>query len=282
MNTLMPTMEVLDQHVRGVASAAKASELFKRLLEGAQSVVPNAAVFLVRQGTIKGWGAVGYPEGVSDRLRQFNAAVDSGWLGQVAGSEGASLVPCPAGAAPDFGQSAGAETIAIPVSVRGQTLAIVLAQRGAAGAPWHPEFLSLLARVGQLRLELDLAARKLAARNSSATAPATAAPSPTTPSRPAPEAPVAATDNEEITAAKRFARLVATDIRLYNEEAVMLGRRNGDLEQRLSEHLVRGKETFVRRHGDLGTAGLEILRDAYVQVLAAGDRKLLSGAVFGN
>ena len=72
-------------------------------------------------------------------------------------------------------------------------------------------------------------------------------------------------------AARRYARLVATDIRLYNEEAVTLGRRNGDLVKRLEEHLGRGKETFLRRHGDLGPTAIELLRDAYVQVLAGGD-----------
>jgi hypothetical protein len=76
-------------------------------------------------------------------------------------------------------------------------------------------------------------------------------------------------------AARRYARLVATDIRLYNEEAVVLGRRNGDLLDRLGDQIDRGKETFLRRHNDLGPAGIELLHEAFVQVLAAGDGKLI-------
>jgi len=72
-----------------------------------------------------------------------------------------------------------------------------------------------------------------------------------------------------------YARLVATDIRLYNEEDVILGRRQGDLAERLGEHLDKGEETFMRRHGDLGHEGREILHDAYVQVLAGGDAELI-------
>ena len=61
----------------------------------------------------------------------------------------------------------------------------------------------------------------------------------------------------EMAAAKRYAKLVATDIRLYNEEAVMLGRKHGDLIERLGEHIERGKETFMQRHSALGAAGME-------------------------
>ena len=83
----------------------------------------------------------------------------------------------------------------------------------------------------------------------------------------------------QLEAAKRFAKLVATDIRLYNEEAVVLGRQNGDLSDRLGDSLARGKETFLRRHGELGPTALELLHEAYVQVLAAGDSSLIPSSV---
>jgi hypothetical protein len=75
--------------------------------------------------------------------------------------------------------------------------------------------------------------------------------------------------------ARRFARLIASDIRLYNEEGVILGRRQGDLLRRLQDPLTRGREAFVRRFGDLGDEGLRLLHEACVQVLAAGDEALL-------
>jgi hypothetical protein len=86
---------------------------------------------------------------------------------------------------------------------------------------------------------------------------------------------VAADDPPQLKAARRYARLVATDIQLYNEEAVALGRQQGDLVRRLSEQLGRGKETFLRRHGDLGPEGLQILHEAFVNVLAGGNAQLL-------
>jgi hypothetical protein len=79
--------------------------------------------------------------------------------------------------------------------------------------------------------------------------------------------------------ARRFARLVASDIRLYNEEAVLIGRSRRDLALRLEGALARGRESFLRRFPDLGAPGLALLDEAYVEVLAAGDASALrSGA----
>jgi hypothetical protein len=139
--------------------------------------------------------------------------------------------------------------------------------------------------VANLRLELDVALRKLQGEGKREEGTVGALPprAPAAPGRvgagdtalaPAPAA-AAAEDSPEIAAARRYARLVATDIRLYNEDAVVLGRKNGDLTQRLGEHLDRGKVTFLKRHGNLGPAGLGLLHDAYVQILAAGDAQLI-------
>ena len=59
----------------------------------------------------------------------------------------------------------------------------------------------------------------------------------------------------------------------------MLGRSHGDLVGRLGDHLGRGKETFLRRHGSLGPTGLQVLHEAYVQVLAAGNEELMPRSV---
>lgn len=98
--------------------------------------------------------------------------------------------------------------------------------------------------------------------------------SPSTPE--ATELDVAEAPSADRSAAARFARLVATDIRLYNEESVMLGRKHGDLVDRISDHLERGRQTFERRFPDLGIDGVAILRSAYIQVLGGGDERLLS------
>ena len=87
--------------------------------------------------------------------------------------------------------------------------------------------------------------------------------------------PFAPPSNPEHDEARRFARLVATDIRLYNEEAVAHGRVEGDLAVRLGEQMQKGRESFERRFPSLGQEGMSILRDSFVQVLAGGDASLI-------
>jgi hypothetical protein len=285
----------LDALVRSVADAESAPDVFRALIEGLPLVAPKAAVFLVRQHDLKGWHGFGYPANIGERLRAFSAdaraassRVDpSGELDHRTGNA----------PAPNFGQETPHESVTVTIAVKGKPIAMVLVERDASGEPWHPAGLALVSRVARLRLELSLAERRIRAKEgkepprSVATPPAQAA-APTPPvEKPSPVEAAGATPIESVVevrtpaaetpadpridAARRFARLLATDIRLYNEEAVVLGRRNRDLADRLDEPITLGRQSFVERYGDMGPTGLELLRQALVDVLAGGDPSLL-------
>jgi hypothetical protein len=266
----------MEKAFRDLASAERPAGVFKALLEAARLAAPRVAMFLVRQGRIQGWGSTGYGAEIAKRQRAFTSSATDGWLGQTAAQDG--LDRRPGTGDPDFGQPLAADAIAGALRVKGRPIAIVLAERPQGASPWIPELLGSLVAVAQLRLELDLAKKRIEGTGAGA-AEGTAI---------APRAEVVAVEpaaaaaqperDPKLETARRYAKLVATDIRLYNEEAVVLGRRHGDLVDRLGDNLDRGKETFLRRHGDLGPAGLEILHDAFVQVLAAGDSQLLPRA----
>ena len=150
--------------------------------------------------------------------------------------------------------------------------------------PWEPRALGWLATVAGLRLELALTRKRLQTGPPDPPRPVASPAEPRTPTAPEPTAlaPVAQpeTPDPQLEAARRYARLVATDIRLYNEDAVVLGRRHRDLVERLAEPMGRGKESFLERHGNLGAAAVTLLRDAYVEVLAGGDAELLPDSMF--
>jgi hypothetical protein len=260
----------LARWTRAVARADSPAKVFKTLLEASRAAVPRASVFLVRRGAAHGWGSIGYSTDEAQAQRAFRATLDHGWLGEVARE--AESRPCPRPAEtndPDFGQAAATDAVACVIAIDGNPIALMVGERKADESPWLPEGLALLVGVAALRLEVNLAGRRAAATGTETASrtPAAAA------------AETREAEPPEVEVARRYARLVATDIRLYNEEAVMLGRRNGDLAERLGEHIDRGKETFVRRHGDLGPAGIELLREAYVQVLAAGDAALIPASL---
>jgi len=283
-------LEQLERHVSAVAAARTPAEEFKCLLEATRLVAPRTAFFLVRGGQIRGWGSVGYTAEAARQQKQFSSAADQGWLAELARGDELIVEARPAGL-PEYGQVTATEVAGVPVRVKNRSIALLLAERHGDEGPWMPQAMALLATVAQLSLELTLARRKL--ETAAAPVQSAAAETPTTlpeaPHQPLPEtgglAPVeeaapSAAASPEIAVAQRFARLVATDIRLYNEEAVMLGRRNRDLAERLSESLNRGKETFIERHGALGDDALRLLHEAYVEVLAGGDPELLPASLF--
>ncbi|MDX1388309.1 MAG: hypothetical protein R3344_03920 [Acidobacteriota bacterium] len=276
----MPTtLEELNRHVTALASTESPSEVLALLTEASSLAASRAAIFLVRQGTVKGWAGRGYAPDALERLRGLVVDRQS-WIGGLAeagdGHPGLDR-PGRGQGPPEFGQPAAEDAVALPVRVAGRVVAILLAE-AAPGDAWAPEILPALVAVVSLRLELDLALRRKAkaatapraeASPDEATAP-TADPTPVG-LTPAPEKRVPSPDEALLEEARRFARLVATDIRLYNEETVMLGRQNGDLGVRLAEQLEQGEKTFRRRFPDMGDQGDEVLRDAYVQVLGAGN-----------
>jgi hypothetical protein len=225
---------------------------------------------VIRKDEVRGWGATGFPDDASRALRSRAAGIAEGWLGRVIGSELPIFEPDAAGVCPAYGQPTPAESVGMAIRVRDRALGVVVVERQAGEVPWHPALVGVLGRVAQLQLELDVLRRKVGGAEPPAPAAAAA---PRTSKAASPTCPPI--DDPSLEAARRFARLVATDIRLYNEEAVVTGRRQRDLADRLADPLGRGKDAFLKRHGALGPTAVEILRAAYVEVLAAGDDSLL-------
>lgn len=275
-------LTALERRVLDLALADSPPEVFRILLDAARLGAPRAAVFLARGGRWRGWGSTGHEAEAARRLRETELPLDSGWLGALGSApEGTWRSAGPFDALPDFGQAPADETIGVPLRIGGRPVAVLAASRGSGESPWAPEAIAILAHVGRLRLEIDLARRR-------SRASPVAEPRAPEPERPPDALPVQdpettaivpveeppSGDDRALEDARRFARLVATEIRLYNEEDVLLGRRHRDLARRLADSIERGRQSFARRFPALGEGGLDILRDAYVQVLGGGDSSL--------
>ncbi len=275
--------EDLESRVREIASAESASDAFKILLDSARVAAPRAAVLLVRQGQLRGWAAVGYPSQAARTFRDLSIAIDTDWTARLAGVPGESLrVHRGNPTSPEFGQPRASEWAESVLRVKGRPIAVLIMERERAEEPWSPHSIALLVQVASMRLELDLASRKLE-QFESAGGPLHAVSAQMAPTASAEidstkiSAPVAGTEvaRPALDSAKRYARLIASDIRLYNEEAVQLGRRDGDLLVRLGDQLTRGKDAFLKRHRDLGPAGVGLFHEVLVEVLAGGNATLL-------
>lgn len=71
--------------------------------------------------------------------------------------------------------------------------------------------------------------------------------------------------------ARRFSRLLVSEILLYNEQAVNEGRKNRDIYQRLKEDIDRSREMYEQRVSTEVRAGSNYFFDELVRILGDGD-----------
>jgi hypothetical protein len=89
---------------------------------------------------------------------------------------------------------------------------------------------------------------------------------------PAPAGPALSPDAQKAHEdAKRFARLVVSEIKLYNETKVTEGRRQKDLYERLKEDIERGRQMYTERVAPGIRESTNYFFDELVRILAGGD-----------
>jgi hypothetical protein len=75
--------------------------------------------------------------------------------------------------------------------------------------------------------------------------------------------------------ARRLARLLVTEIKLYNEELVEEGRQAGDVYSRLREDIERSRQIFDDRIDPEVRSEKDYFREALVRILAGGDSNVM-------
>jgi outer membrane biosynthesis protein TonB len=98
------------------------------------------------------------------------------------------------------------------------------------------------------------------------------------------ELPVAVASEEERRLhndARRFARLLVSEIKLYNEQKVADGRSQGDLYQRLREYIDRSREMYDKRVKPEVAQRYDYFHSELVTTLAEGDEAKLGSAYPG-
>ena len=75
--------------------------------------------------------------------------------------------------------------------------------------------------------------------------------------------------------ARRFARLLVSEIKLYNESTVEQGRRSRDLYERLKEDIDRSRQMYEERIPEEVRKSSNYFYDELVRILADGDANAL-------
>jgi hypothetical protein len=81
--------------------------------------------------------------------------------------------------------------------------------------------------------------------------------------------------------ARRFARLLVSEIKLYNEQKVSEGRNQGDIYDRLREDIDRSRQMYDKRVAPPVAARHDYFHQELVNTLAEGDPAKLGGSYPG-
>lgn len=266
----LATVERLLTGIRSLDASRSLTQVLTALLAAAALEAPRAALFVVQGKDLKPWKSEGFGDGGVE-LR--GASDDDGMLTRVLRS-GQPVVTSTAGVtAPSFARlPEGRAAIAVPLLVGAQAVAVLYADDGGDGshqvpASW-PEAIQILSRHASVNLAHLTAARAAETMRRSLALPSAAAPG----SRGAAVQPA-----EDGNSARRYARLLVSEIKLYNEASVRLGRQKRDLLARLKPEIDRARRLYEQRISSSLDSRGAVFQQELVQTLADGDPALLGG-----
>ncbi|HKT80507.1 MAG TPA: hypothetical protein VJP86_09845 [Vicinamibacterales bacterium] len=257
----------LVQRIRSLDTAPTLSALLGELATAAAERADAAAVFLVRGGIARSWKLTGFGE--LDAAESFEMPMSD--LGIVARSiEQAGIVLGDSrqdADVPGFSVSVDSprELAAVPLLVGGQVSAVVYAERATPGGgrAWS-DSLEVVTRHAARALEAMTVLKSIGRPVSSARTPAA-------------QTTNDDGDDEDAMAARRYARLLLSEIKLYHETDVLIGRHERNLVERLGGEIARARSLYEERV----PARVRDVRDYFhtelVATLANGDASLLGG-----
>src|SRR5438105_8635451 len=285
--------DLLNAAVASIYDAPGQGDILKALLEGLAQFTARAALFVVKGGSIAAWQARGFEKDI----KGFTADSSAGLAGRAIRDK----EPVNAAAAEfdskfisTHGNPFDGNACVLPIVVRDKVAAVVYTDGGTeTDGKFDESAARVLVRSTASWLEL------ISLRKGAGAAPAEAEPAPPPPppveaAPPPPEAPKAAAaaasagpdlselskeDQEVHKKAKRFAKLLVDEIKLYNQAKVTEGRQNKDIYNRLQEDIDKSRATYEKRYKSTAAGSADYFTSEVIRILADNDASLL-GADF--
>lgn len=281
--------DVLNSAVSSLQDANAQPDILRALLDGASKFSGRAALFVIRGGTATGWQARGFND--DDGIKKFSVDTSDGLASRALQDR----MPAAAAAA-EFdskfvsavGNPADGNAVVLPLVVKEKVAALLYADAGTGDGALDPSALHLLVRSAGQWLEV-LALRKAGGAPAAepereaepeppprpAARPEPPPPPPPPPAREEPSIP--AEDQEVHKKAKRFAKLLVDEIKLYNQAKVAEGRQKRDLYDRLKDDIEKSRATYEKRYGQTPAASGNYFNQEVVRILAENDASVLGG-----
>ena len=297
---------VLDAAVSSIHDGGAQADILRALLDGAANFCGRTALLISKGGQLNGWQSRGFSdEGPVKRLSLDNTRGLAGRAVQDRTPAAAAAAEFDSAFIAAVGNPADGNAVVLPLVVKDKVVAVLYADAGSAGRI-DTSALQLLVRSTGHWLELT-AFRKAGAPSAEpapvemhaappasppepASAPVAfaaaapepppppapvAAPPPLAPATPADQTGLSPEDAEVHKKAKRFAKLLVDEIKLYNQAKVAEGRKHKDLYDRLKEDIDKSRATYDKRFGSTVAAGADYFNSEVVRILAENDSSLL-------
>lgn len=283
---------VLNASISAIQESTVQADILKGLLEGVSKFSARSALFVVRGTTLAGWQARGFSE---ENIRAVNIDGSKGLASRAI--QGRSRTSA---AASEFdssfierqGSPWDRNATVFPLVVKDKVAALIYCDSGReSGQQSDYSAIEVLTRHACLWLEHAAVRRHLAPgadAGVAAPAPSSGSTGSATAAKPvAASAPVAAAISEppidHLPAeeqdlhkkAKRFAKLLVDEIKLYNQAKVTEGKQNRDLYKLLREDIEKSRATYDKRYGSTPVAPAKYFDSEVVRILADNDRSLM-------
>jgi molybdopterin converting factor small subunit len=264
----------LMEAVEAIDMAETQGALLQALLRGVSAFCDGLAVFIVRGNALVGWQGLRL-QGVGaepERFRRYSVSLDAPSAWSRCYETQTTQVATPLFAPADqtiVQEMAGylPQVFALfPILVKGKPVGLLYADRRSG--PWKPE--------EPMAIEILVRHAAMAVETMPSRLPWIQARKAQAPSAPAPTPPEASPDEKRLhEEAQRFARLLVQEIKMYNEQQVIMGRQYRDLYERLRDDIERSRKVYLERFPQSVVSQRDYFYEELVRVLADGDPSLL-------
>lgn len=247
--------------IQDIDAARTLGQTLESVLSHAGAIAGRAAIFLINGDRLKAWNGSGIPDA---DVRTVESSIGGRDLLARAIQSGKAISSSASQPAPSFARLPPDRTaFAVPLMIGGRAVAVLYADSGENPLPpGAAATVEALVRHASAIVALRTATRTLEVLGGG-------------PGNGAPVGTGGTVDDDQ--GARRYARLLVSEIKLYNEAAVRAGREQRDLRQRLRGEIDRAQRLYEERVPSAVGGRQAYFQQELVQTLADGDPALLGG-----
>ncbi len=273
--------DLLNAAAAAIHESGSQADILRHLLEGEARFAGRVALFVVKGNAISGWQGIGFED--NDAIKTLSIQTGSGLVGkaiQARNPAAGTAQEFDAGFVKSMKAPVDGQCLVLPLVVKDKVAAVIYADAGTVpGGTLDSSGLQALTRFAAIWLELA-ALRKA---GGSAAADDVTQPQPAAAmaaSAPASAPASSGSEEDELhKKARRFAKLLVEEIKLYNQPRVEEGRQHKDLYERLKVDIEKSRSTYDKRYAESAVASADYFTQELIRILADNDASLM-GASF--